>query len=263
MAFELKTRGIIVHGHSYGEGDRILILLTEDAGVVKAAAKAARQPGSRWGARCEPMILADLHLAGRSKHQDILRVTGVSPVEFWPTLRESLVGVATATYLLEMVLALLPDREPQPRTFTLALKALRALDAGEHPELVCAAFEQKAFHQAGFSPALDRCAHCDTPLSAGKFSPTAGGLLCRDCGTGKDGTVLSSVQARVLKDLRDLDLKSLKERPAMVGTIRSLRPLVERYTDEVLDRPLKSRRFLDHLLGLTREKAKPALKIVF
>ena len=262
MPFELKTRGIIVHGHSYGEGDRILILLTEDQGVVKAAAKAARHPHSRWGARCEPMILADLHLAGRSKNQDILRVTGSSPIEIWPRLRENLLGITTATFLLELSLALLPDREPQPRTFTLALKALRALDAGEDPELVRAAFEQKALFQAGFTPVLDHCVSCEKPLTSGFFAPASGGLLCKACSAGKRGSELSAVQTKFLRDLRDLDLKAIKSQSSALGAARSLQPLIESYMDHVLDRPLKSRRFLDHLLTLTRSVSRPALKVV-
>ena len=262
MAYELKTKGIIVHGHSYGEGDRILVLLTEEAGVVRAAAKAARHPHSRWGARCEPMILAELQLAGRSRHQEILRVTGSSPLEIWARLREDLLGISTATYLLELALALLPDREPQPRTFSLALRAMRALDAGEAPELVRAAFEQKAFHQAGFTPVLERCASCDKPQDSGIFSAAAGGLLCRACAVGKEGFPLSSLQLKLLKDLRDLDLKTLKERPSILGAVRSLQPLLERYADQVLDKPLKSRRFLNQVLALSKPRSKPVLKVV-
>lgn len=247
MRNEVKTQGIIVHGHSYGEGDRILILFTQELGLVRVIAKAARHPSSRWGARCEPLILSELHLASRSKTQDLLRLIASQPIEFWPQVRSDLRKLSVAYYLLDLALSLLPEREPQKKHFIMTVKALRALEAGEDPKLVRLAYEHKSLAMAGFAPELDHCVACQKELRAGMFSSLSGGLHCPDCAGGRAMVSLSSTQVELLKNLRTQGLKTLRETPLPSPLMNSLQKVTESYIDAVLEKPLKSRPFLGHI----------------
>ena len=48
--------------HKLGEADRILTLLSRQHGKVRAVAKGVRRTSSRFGARLEPFMVADVQL---------------------------------------------------------------------------------------------------------------------------------------------------------------------------------------------------------
>ena len=47
--------GIVLRTHKLGEADRIVTLITQDSGKVRAVAKGVRKTSSRFGSRLEPM----------------------------------------------------------------------------------------------------------------------------------------------------------------------------------------------------------------
>ena len=62
-----RDRGIVLRSVKLGEADRIVTFLTEGRGKVRAVAKGVRRTSSRFGARLEPFMVADLQLvSGRT-----------------------------------------------------------------------------------------------------------------------------------------------------------------------------------------------------
>ena len=62
-----RDEAVVLRTHKLGEADRILTLLTRRHGKVRAVAKGVRRTGSKFGARLEPFMVADLQLyEGRS-----------------------------------------------------------------------------------------------------------------------------------------------------------------------------------------------------
>jgi DNA repair protein RecO (recombination protein O) len=62
-----RDEAVVLRTHKLGEADRIVTLLTRRHGKVRAVAKGVRRTGSKFGARLEPFMVADLQLyEGRS-----------------------------------------------------------------------------------------------------------------------------------------------------------------------------------------------------
>ncbi|MDO8382692.1 MAG: DNA repair protein RecO, partial [Microbacterium sp.] len=58
---------VILRTHKLGEADRIITMLSRRHGKVRAVAKGVRRTASRFGARLEPFMVADVQLyAGRT-----------------------------------------------------------------------------------------------------------------------------------------------------------------------------------------------------
>ena len=58
---------VVLRTHKLGEADRIVTLLSRRHGKVRAVAKGVRRTSSRFGARLEPFMVADVLLyQGRS-----------------------------------------------------------------------------------------------------------------------------------------------------------------------------------------------------
>ena len=62
-----RDEGVVLRTHKLGEADRIVTLLTKSHGKVRAVAKGVRRTSSKFGARLEPFMVADIQFyEGRS-----------------------------------------------------------------------------------------------------------------------------------------------------------------------------------------------------
>ena len=172
-----------------GEADRIVTILTRRNGRVRAVGKGVRRTRSRFGARLEPFTHVDLLLyTGRSldviTEAETVRAYGGPLAADYPRY-------TSGTAMLETAERFTPiEKEPLIRQFLLLVGGLRALGERVHDtRLVLDAYLLRTLAVAGYAPALDECAVCGTPDSAGpgesagsrSFALAAGGLTCRSC----------------------------------------------------------------------------------
>ena len=161
-----------------GETDRIVTILSRSHGRIRAVAKGARRPGSRFGARLEPTG----HVAFqcyRGRELDV--VTQVEAIEVWRTLREHYGCLTHAVSMLEAADQVAPEREPHPELYRMLVGALRTLSNRRSP-MVAPAFFWKLLSLEGFHPLLDVCARCGGEGPFAAFDLMEGGVVCATCG---------------------------------------------------------------------------------
>lgn len=181
---QYRDTAVVLRTWKLGEADRIVSLLTERHGKVRAVVKGVRRTRSRFGARLEPMTQVALQLhAGRS----LDTVVGAETVQNFRSLREDLELLARAVAMLEVVDQLAVEGEPDPDLYRMLVRALGVLADNGAP-LVVPAFFLKALAQTGFGPVVDSCVACgcDGPLVA--FDAGRGGMSCPD---HRQGTAVS------------------------------------------------------------------------
>lgn len=165
----------------YGEADSILQLYTREFGRIGAIAKGVRRSKSRFGGRLEPFFRLDLVLhEGRS---DLLTVTSAESLNPHAKLRTDARALDAASKLGDIVLRLLDDREQNQPAYNLIANTLALLDAAPEaarPELQLA-FRAKLLAATGFAPELSSCVQCGAGEDLVAFSPSGGGIVCRDC----------------------------------------------------------------------------------
>ena len=175
-----RERGIVLRTIKLGEADRIVTLVTESHGKLRAVAKGVRRTKSRFGARLEPLShVALLCYEGRN----LDTITQAEALEHFRPVREDLDRLSGAMCLLEAVDAVVQEGEDDPRLYQMLLGALRTLASGPAP-LLAPAFTWKLLAQQGFSPVLDACARCGADGDLVAFDVGEGGTLCRGCRTG-------------------------------------------------------------------------------
>ena len=180
-----SDRGVVLRTYKLGESDRIVVMLTEENGKVRAVAKGVRKTKSRFGSRLEPLSHVSV-LLYRGRELDI--VNQVESVEPAGPLRNNLDKMTQGLAMLEAVEQITLDREPVPHIYTMLVGALQALASGGSP-LVVAAFYWKLLASEGLQPELDRCVSCGEEvgeqLPAVAFDLLEGGVQCRSCRTGR------------------------------------------------------------------------------
>ena len=95
-----RAESIVLKHSEWGEADRILTLFTREQGKIKAIAKGVRKIRSRRAGHLEPFTHVSLQLASS---KDMPIVTQAETIESFPALREDLVSIGQASYLIELL----------------------------------------------------------------------------------------------------------------------------------------------------------------
>ncbi len=230
---------MVLRTHKLGEADRIITLVTEGRGKVRAVAKGVRKTQSRFGSRLEPLSNVSLLLyEGRS----LDTITQAETIESFRDVREHLDRLTRASALLEAVDAVIQEGDSEPRIYQMLLGALRTLAAGDAP-LVVPAFFWKLLAQQGLSPVVDSCVKCgDDDAELVAFDLAEGGTLCRSC---RSGTAISPEALRLLRRMLGGDLVGVLAEPASVAGYE-VEHLGTRALEGVLERRLRAVGALDH-----------------
>jgi DNA repair protein RecO (recombination protein O) len=179
-----RDSGVVLRTLRLGEADRIVTLMTENHGKVRAVAKGVRRTTSKFGSRLEPLThVAFLGWQGRG---DLDIVNQVEVIETNRSVREDLDRMATAMVMLEVVDQIAQERHANPRLYEMLVGAITTLGAEDSP-MVAPAFLLKVLALEGSAPVLDMCVSCGEPdpdqLVA--FDLPEGGVLCRRCRRGR------------------------------------------------------------------------------
>ena len=230
-----RDQGIVLRTWRLGEADRIVNLLTERHGKVRAVVKGVRKTKSRFGARLEPLVHVSL-LFYEGRELDV--VTQAEALEHFRPVREDLARLAKASSLLEATDQLAQERHANPRLFAMLLGALRVLAAHDSPVLV-PAFFLRVLSTEGFHPLLDECAVCGDRYGLAAFDLAQGGVLCGPCSVGGDRVALSPAALDVVRRVLGGDLVGALRVPAgpAVGEVERL---ATRAMEHHLERRLRS-----------------------
>lgn len=170
-----RDEGVVLRTHHLGEADRIVTLLTRRHGRVRAVAKGVRRTSSKFGARLEPFMVADMQLAvGRSL--DII-TQAVTVGSYAPDIMADY-GRYTAAAAMVETADRLTDHDASLQQYALLVGALRSLARGEHPAtLTLDSYLLRALAIAGWAPSFGDCAVTGEPGPHTAFSPQLGGMV--------------------------------------------------------------------------------------
>ncbi|WP_336659392.1 DNA repair protein RecO [Leucobacter sp. USHLN153] len=174
-----REQGVVIRTQKLGEADRIVTLLAQQRGLLRAVAKGVRRTSSKFGARLEPFMVADLQCyEGRSLDTITQAVTlgayGPPISADYDRYRAGSVIVETAERLAE--------GDPSRELYALLVGALRTLAAGKlPPELVRDGYLLRALSIAGWTPGFTDCVRCGAPGPHTAVAVQLGGVVCEAC----------------------------------------------------------------------------------
>ena len=184
-------RGVVLRTTPLRESDLLVVLYTETHGRVAAVARGARRSQKRFSGALSLLVLGSYHLK-RPARGDLWSLDGAEVEREWTRLSSDVVAVAHASYIVELVGALLPPESPDPHALALIIAVWESLAAHGPSPGVLRAVEMALLDLGGHRPAIEACAACGaTDLEAGAmFDPIRGGAVCRRCApTSRDAGV--------------------------------------------------------------------------
>lgn len=232
-----KEQGLVLRSQKLGEADKIVTVMTQSSGKVRAVAKGIRKTTSRFGARLEPFTHVSLMVyRGRGSLDTVSQAEILDP---FVSLRNDLGNFAAGETMLEAVDKVAEEHERNVRLFMLLLSGLRALDAApSDAAAVTESFLLKMLSLSGFHPSLTACAVCGRP-DPDRFASGQGGAVCADDADFDAG----SVSITALEHLASLGSTGLLEAGEIVvdpQIRRESRALLFGFAEYHLERRMKS-----------------------
>ncbi|MFM7124692.1 MAG: DNA repair protein RecO [Actinomycetes bacterium] len=175
-----RDKGVVLRSYKLGESDRIVVLMTEQHGKVRAVAKGIRKTKSKIGARLEPLSHVEVQLY---KGRELDTVSQVELIDSSARLHSNLDKLTQGMSMLEAVDQIAEDREPSPHLYRMLNGALNALMEHDSPVML-AAFYWKLLAAEGVSPQVHACVGCASKDRLVAFDIFHGGVQCQTCRTG-------------------------------------------------------------------------------
>ena len=230
---------VVLRTHKLGEADRIVTMLSRRHGKVRAVVKGVRRTSSKFGARLEPFMVADVQLyRGRSldviQQAESLGSYGADIVPHYERYTAAHAMVETADRLGEA--------EATPQQYLLLVGGLRTLARGDHDSRsVLDSYLLRTMAMSGWSPGLEGCSRCGAAGDHEWFVAHMGGLVCRSCAPAGSaqvrGETLALLRALIAGEWTIVDDASDGARAGASG-------LVAAYAQWQLERGIRS---LEHV----------------
>ncbi len=251
MAAEERTPAIVLRNRDYAEADRIVTLLTRDAGKLSGIAKGAKSSRRRFERKLEIFSHVMLYFR-RRPHGELVFITRAEGAELPPfNLDNDLGRIALGSYMVELADALMREEAEAAEAYAILSEALGALTLGCATQALRQAFELRLLGWAGYGLEFGSCRVCGQGAAPDAvsvaFVVSRGGVVCRRCREGiPTGALgLSGPSAAALAALGRAPIASAAAmHPA--GSDGAL--ALSRFIAGILDRKLRSVEFMEAVL---------------
>lgn len=182
---QISTDGLIIREQTVGENDRLVTILTRDAGLVRAFARGAKRIKNKNASATQLLCYSRFVLyCGRDKYI----VEDAQPLQVFFELRRDIESLSLAQYFCELSLSLVPEENPAGEFLRLVLNALHYLAKKEKPPLLLkSVVELRMLSLAGYMPNLVCCDECGVyEAETMFFLPRHGIIRCENCGSGSE-----------------------------------------------------------------------------
>ncbi len=246
-----KTKAIVLQILAYRESSCILHLFTEKHGLVHGIAKGIKRRKSRQdilerGFHVEMIIYI-------REHKELYTLGATQIVDFFPSLRGSLVKTALRDAAFETVISAVTQTDYHPELYDLLCRFLHHLEHSSeqecHPFALWLFYHRFSQHM-GFGLDFKRCISCTAEFEQKAWlSINKGGLECSGCAANKHGDLLipAPVLSFLLRGSPDpLALRRMIKPEAAKKITRLLADYCRYHFD--IRREYKALAFLDEML---------------
>ena len=239
-----RVEAIVLHHTDWGEADRLLWIFARQIGKAKAVAKGVRKPRSRKAGHLEPFTRVDLLLA---QGRDLLIITQAEAKETFPALREDLVRMGYASYIIELLDRFTYEEGENNALYRLLSDTLARINSEAEPSFAVHYYEVRLLDLVGFRPQLFNCVNCGKEIKAEDqfFSFDKGGVICPNCGVNEPGVRMISMSAlRILRHFQRSGYAEAKRATISPNIDLELENLIGNYMTYLLERSLNTPSFL-------------------
>lgn len=239
-----RDEAVVLRTHKLGEADRIVTMLSRQHGKIRAVAKGVRRTASKFGARLEPFMVADVQCyVGRSL--DIV-TQAESLGSYGARITADYASYTAASAMVETA-DRVTDDDGGLQQYLLLVGALRSLARAEHgPGSTLDSYLLRSLSVAGWAPSFVDCAMTGAPGPHSAFVVQLGGVVADEVAPSGsprlDRATLDHLAALLSGDWAVVDAADDRTRARASGVVAA-------YTQYHLERGLRSLEHVDRNEG--------------
>jgi len=197
----VRTEGVLLRAHAFGDTSRILRFYTRDLGLAGVMARGVRKRGGKTGSGLSTFAEGVLDVYVKPT-RDLHTLRDFSCTHARIALARDVLRFAAASALAELVMSHAGE-EPNEWLFLALREGLESLEEARAPLVpnACLSGLWRVVAALGYRPELDRCVSCGRSLEPAEtaiFDHAAGGLRCEACTRDRTGPRVGPVsRARI------------------------------------------------------------------
>lgn len=233
---ELRYTGIIIGKRDVREADRLYSVYTLEQGRLGLLARGVRKPNAKLAGNLETLTLSEIYVnKGKGKGN----VTGAIPLNGFLALKSDFQALERAFRAISYFSRFVTQEEKDEGAFVLLSEYLLTMDdlascgsQEDRMESVTLGFLFKLFGHLGYAIDASACGRCGGRLEEGGnfFSPSAGAIICRDCGASVPGTLrISDAGVKLLRIFQANGIRNLAKLSAGKADLANLESVLRNF----------------------------------
>jgi DNA repair protein RecO (recombination protein O) len=243
----LSTSAVVLRATSYGEADRVVMLLGRTTGRLSALARGARKSQRRFAGGLGLCSIGEAALRERAG-AELLGLESFQVTTSHASFGSDVARMAHAAYVAELVSKLCAPRQAEVEVYDWLVAFLGELNRGGATAERLRVFELGLLGRLGFGPAVERCAGCgESPEGPYRWDVDRGGVVCSGC--GKSGRPMVPAVRAALVRLARTPLAESQAEPLSPDVNRACREALLEIVRHHISGPLHSLEFIAKLGG--------------
>jgi len=243
-----KSQVLILKCQDWSETSQVVHLLAREAGRLRSLAKGSRRGLNPFSGPLDRWVLGEAVFSIADPDR-LATLMELYETERFEGLRRHLPAFYGASYATELVMALVPDLDPQPAAFDLVVRTFRLL-AQVEPEAcraVTFAFAWRLLALLGYMAEGGRCVECQAPVAADQpvnYSAGLGGPLCANCRPEGRTHHLTAKTAQAMAFLASADWDEVPRVRLSQATANQMRSVLAARVAELAGKELSASRYV-------------------
>ena len=245
-----KSTVLLLRCRDWSETSQIVEVLAREVGRLRCLAKGSKRGQNPFSGPLDRWTLGEAVFSVSDPNR-LATLMELYETDRFDGLRQKLPAFYGAALATELVMALVPDLDPQPAVFDLVVRTFSLLAEAEADacRAVTFAFAWRLLALLGYGPHMRRCVECDRPLDeAGpvEFSAGLGGPVCGQCrpeGKGKTHR-LTAKTAQAMAFLTGADWAEVCRVRLSQATARQMRDVLMASVAELAGKELSAARYV-------------------
>lgn len=247
-----ETAAIVLDCRDHGESDKIITFFTPDEGRLTGIAKGANRSKKRFLNKLELFSYLTISYSERQR-SSLAFIADAELNESFINLRNDIDRYTAATFIREVLLIAIVEKQGDKDIFNLLLWALQSLDEKKSHLGITATFLIRLYDLLGYCPDLFCCRVCGCLFSLDQrysFHHSTGGLICQDCmGLATDNiSNLSMGSIRMLQSALSEPLERLNRLHFSSHVLQQSLTMLHRYGRTLFQREIQSWKALQKTL---------------
>lgn len=234
-----ESEALILKSYSLAEADKIIVMLTQDHGVIRGVAKGAKRLKSQFGGSLEPFTIVDVTYY-QKENIELASIRHIELIRSYFGNAGNPAFLQKFSYLVELLIEFAPPQDPHERLYRMAKVCLEtAADRPESLESIAVYFEIWLLRLCGYLPDWGKCDRCGLEIGNGESANLQLNfhLLCSKCIPVRNARTISSEKREVfLMALRVAPIKFAEATADSIDDLSEISAILRRIIAQILGR---------------------------